>query len=71
VISLSEALGREVEFEWAVGRLVDGFAEYFQAVFTPAPLSGSEIERVRLIERERYSNSAWTLSGKVAFSRAE
>jgi lipoate-protein ligase A len=62
--SLSEALKRDVKFEWAVAHLVGGFAEFFQARFVPRPLSKKEIEKVRIIECERYANPQWTLCGK-------
>jgi lipoate-protein ligase A len=62
--SLSAALGRDVTFEWAVPLLVEGFAEFFQARFVPRPLSKKEIEKVRVIESERYANPQWTLCGK-------
>ncbi len=62
VISLSDALGQPVSFEWAVARLVQGLAECFQVRFRPRSLSDAEIEDVRRLERERYANPEWTLA---------
>jgi lipoate-protein ligase A len=73
--SLSEALGREVTFDWAVARFVDALAEYFRARLNPRSLTTRELESVRRLERERYANPEWTLCGKdgraVDFSGAE
>jgi lipoate-protein ligase A len=66
LISLSEALGRQVTFEWAVGYLVGGLAEYFQARFSPRPLSAGDLEEVLRIERERYGNPKWTFGREDA-----
>jgi len=61
IVSLSEALGRPVGFDWAVARLVEGLAESFQALFNPRCLTAAETENVRSIERRRYGNPEWTL----------
>ncbi len=62
VISLSEALGRPVTFDWAVGHLIDAIAEYFQVRFSHRFLTAVDLENVRRIERERYANPRWTLA---------
>ena len=62
VISLSEALGRPVTFDWAVGHLVEGLAEGFGVRFNPKSLTAVDLENVRRIERERYANPLWTLA---------
>ena len=61
VISLSEALGRPVEFDWAVARLVEGLAERFQVGFKARSLLPADLESIRRLERERYANAGWTL----------
>jgi lipoate-protein ligase A len=65
-LSLSEALGRKVTFEWAVRRFVQGFEEFFQARFRPRALSDVEREEVRRVEQARYANPQWTYSGREA-----
>jgi lipoate-protein ligase A len=62
VISLSEALGRPVTFEWAVRRFVDALAASFEVRLTPKTLSGKDIEDIRRIERARYGNPEWTIA---------
>jgi len=62
IISLSEALGHPVTFEWAVRRLVDALAESFGVRLSPKLLSGKDVEEVRRIERERYGNPEWTIA---------
>ncbi len=62
VISVSEALGRPVAFEWAVGHLVAGLAESFQVKLNPRRLTDVEAENVRRIERARYANPEWTFA---------
>ena len=63
VISLAEALGRAVTFEWAVGQLVDGIAESFLVRLNARSLTDRDLADVRRIERERYGNPEWTLAG--------
>jgi len=62
VISLSDALGRPVTFDWAVSRLVEGLAGHFQIRFNPSSLTQADVENTRRIERERYANPDWTLA---------
>ena len=61
IVSLSEALGRPVGFDWAVACLIEGLAESFHARFHPRCLTAAETESVRSIERRRYGNPEWTL----------
>ncbi len=61
IVSLSEALGRPVDFDGAVACLIGGLAESFQARLNPRCLTEAEAESVRRIERERYANPEWTL----------
>lgn len=58
--SLSEALGRPVDFDAAVGPLVQGFADYFGVGFERFTLAGADLPAVRAIETARYGADAWT-----------
>jgi len=62
--SLSEALGRPVEFGWAVERIVAGFKEYFHIDLEPLVLSSRDIENVQAIEKDKYNSEEWTLHGR-------
>ncbi|MFZ2055750.1 MAG: lipoate--protein ligase family protein [Candidatus Aminicenantales bacterium] len=61
MISVSEALGKEVDSEWAVESLVDGLAEYFKVRFEPLVLEPADEETVERIQEQRYPNEAWTM----------
>ena len=67
MISLSEALGRQVEFDWAVARLIDGIESYFAARFRPKIFPPEDIVAVLKIQKERYENDAWTLGKKPEY----
>jgi lipoate-protein ligase A len=58
--SLSEALGRDVDFVWAVKHLTSGIAEYFAVQLVPESFSDSEKAAIRMIQVERYENPSWT-----------
>jgi lipoate-protein ligase A len=58
--SLSEALGRPVDFEAAVGFFVRGFAEEFGADFEPLAPTAADAEAVRGLQASRYALDAWT-----------
>jgi lipoate-protein ligase A len=58
--SLSEALGRPVDFDSAVGFLVRGFAEEFCASFEPFTLAPADLDAVRSLQSSRYASDAWT-----------
>jgi lipoate-protein ligase A len=57
--SLSQVLGKSVDFAWVVGHLIQGFAEYFGIGFRPKIFSPSEIEKITQIQRERHGRSDW------------
>ncbi len=61
MISLSEALGREVSFEWAVQQLSAGLAEYFQVTLRPKVLAPEEVAAILELRRTKYENDDWTL----------
>jgi len=58
--SVSEALGRPVEFEAAVGPLVQGFADLFGVEFERFSLPPADREAVRRLQAEKYASDAWT-----------
>lgn len=60
LISLSQALGKEVKYEWAVDFFTAGISEYFNVELTPRTLTEKEKETVSQIQKERYFSPAWT-----------
>jgi lipoate-protein ligase A len=62
--SLSEALGRPVEFRWAVERFVAGFREFFHGDPEPLVLTPEDEESIVALERTKYANEEWTLRGR-------
>jgi len=62
LISLSQALGEEVRFEWAVDRFTEGIAEYFRVDLKDKSLTEEERKTVARIQEDRYANPDWTFS---------
>ncbi len=60
LISLSQALGKEVTFDWAVDFFVAGISEYFNVELTPRSLTEKDKGVVLQIQTERYNNADWT-----------
>lgn len=58
--SLSEALGRPVDFDAAVGPLVQGFADRFGVGFDRFALTAADTEAVRLLQTSKYAADSWT-----------
>ena len=58
--SLSEALGRAVDFRWAVERFRRGFSNAFGVTFEPCVLSPEDTEAISALCRSRYATEAWT-----------
>jgi lipoate-protein ligase A len=58
--SLSEALDRPADFDWAVERFSRGFSEFFGASFKPLILSPEDLEEVAALRDGRYATDAWT-----------
>lgn len=58
--SIGEALGRPVDFDWAVERLIRGFAETFDVAFEPYALGEGEAALVEELDRTRYAARDWT-----------
>jgi len=69
--SLSEALGRLVEFDWAVDRLMEGIRASLNVRFRTKVFPPEDIAAVLEIQKARYENAAWTLGkgkgGSLAF----
>jgi lipoate-protein ligase A len=61
--SLSEALGRPVEFAWAVERLTAGFREFFGVGLESLVLAPGDDAAIAEIERTKYADPSWTLGG--------
>ncbi|MFC2169584.1 biotin/lipoate A/B protein ligase family protein [Acidobacteriota bacterium] len=60
MISLSQALGKKVSFEWVVDLLKAGFSEYFNIGLKRKRLDENENKAVLQIIKERYGNRDWT-----------
>lgn len=60
MISLSQALGKMVSYDWVVEHLRAGFSEFFGIVLKPKILSKKEKEAILDIQKERYESEAWT-----------
>lgn len=58
--SLGEALGRPVEFGWAVERFSRGIAEFFGVALEPFALGPEDLAAVRDLRDSRYATDAWT-----------
>ncbi len=60
--SISEELGRKVDFDWAAERFVSGFAESFGVSFDPFIPGPGDLAAIDAIEKDRYASAEWTLS---------
>jgi lipoate-protein ligase A len=60
MISLSQALGKKVHFQWAVNLFAEGIAEFFEIRQKRRSLDDDEKQAVQLIHKEKYGNSDWT-----------
>ena len=60
--SLSEALGRKVDFDWAVEHFIFGMSDYFGVRLNPRVFSTTEQVAIRNIQKERYDNPDWTFA---------
>ncbi len=58
--SLAEALGRPVDFGWAVERFERGFAEFFGAGLEAFALAPEDLASVSALEESRYAAASWT-----------
>ena len=64
--SLSEALGRKVDFDWAVDHFIYGMSDYFGVRFNPRAFSTTEQAAIRKIQSERYDNPDWTYGVRLS-----
>jgi lipoate-protein ligase A len=60
MISLTEALGRSVDFDQAVGVFKQGIMDYFGVQLKKRVLGEIEKKSIRQIQRVKYGNLAWT-----------
>jgi lipoate-protein ligase A len=58
--SLSEALDKRVDFDWAVEQFSSGLSTYFAVRLKPKTFSNAEMNIIRNIQKERYENPDWT-----------
>jgi len=58
--SLAEALGRLVDFGWAVERFCRGFAESFGVALEPLALGPEDRATIAELRDSRYGTEAWT-----------
>jgi lipoate-protein ligase A len=69
LISITEALGRPVDFDAAVGPLVQGFADFFGASFERLALGPADLEAVRGLQAAKYAADEWTFRRRSAAGR--
>jgi len=60
MISLSQALGKDVDFDWTVSILCAGISDYFDADLKVRILTQEEKKAIRYIQKERYTDPGWT-----------
>jgi len=60
MIPLSQALGRDVNFDWTVEHLISGLTEFFKVDLIPKDFNAKEKELISKIQKERYSDREWT-----------
>ncbi|MEE8604411.1 MAG: lipoate--protein ligase family protein [Candidatus Aminicenantaceae bacterium] len=60
--SLTEELGKRVDFDWAVEHLISGMSDYFCIRLNPKAFSTTEQDAIRKIQEERYDNPDWTFA---------
>lgn len=61
LISLAEALGKSVDFHWAVERLKQGFELSFGIRFKPRIFSREELDILIALQKKKYASEDWTL----------
>jgi lipoate-protein ligase A len=64
MISLTEALGRTIDFDHAVEFFTHGFEEYFAVQLKKRFLLENEKEAVHQIQKDKYGNPAWTFGSR-------
>jgi lipoate-protein ligase A len=63
--SLSLALGRDVDFHWAVNHLVAGFLDFFGVGLKPLTFTRADWDKIHDLQKNKYENDAWTFSQKT------
>ncbi len=64
MISLSQAIGKDVDFKWTVPILCDGVSEYFGINLKTRALTREEEQSIRQIQKERYANPDWSFRSR-------
>jgi len=64
LISLSQALGKEMKFDGAVEYFTAGISEYFNVELVPRNFTEEEKGVVCQIQKDRYENADWTFGAK-------
>jgi lipoyl(octanoyl) transferase len=64
--SLGRELGRQVDFEWAAGKLLAGFEEYLGLALRPLELDAADWDAIAALEAAKYAHPAWTFEGRDA-----
>ena len=60
MLSLSEALGKDVDFDWCTPIFFRGISEYFNVELKMRVLSQEEVRDICHIQKRRYANPDWT-----------
>jgi lipoate-protein ligase A len=58
--SLNLALGRDVDFYWAVNYLVAGFLDFFGIGFKPLTFTKADWDKIQDLQKNKYESDAWT-----------
>jgi lipoate-protein ligase A len=62
--SLSEALGRPIEFSETAARLIEGLASFFEVDFEPIVFDSTALSAIEDLRRRKYASEAWTLTAR-------
>ena len=62
--SLGLALGRDVDFHWAVNHLVAGFVDFFGVGSRSLKFTKADWDKIRDLQINKYESKAWTFSPK-------
>lgn len=65
MISLSQALGRAVSFDWVVDHLIFGMSEFFGVSFRLKTFGAKEKEAILKIQKDWYADKDWTFNRKL------
>jgi lipoate-protein ligase A len=60
LISLSEALGRELSYEQAVDFFIQGFSDFFRIDCLSHEFSSDDILKIQALQHEKYESRDWT-----------